>query len=74
MAFFGRTSEEVSDGLSDGSFGMVEETPSLIFEAARKALESNLGLGEGVGKFICDKAPEFASIPYYAKYIRCEFR
>jgi hypothetical protein len=60
MAFFGRTSEEVADGLADGSFGMVEETPALIFEAAKLALNSNLGFGEGVGKFISDKAPEYA--------------
>ncbi len=59
IAFFGRTSEEVSDGLADGRFGMVEETPQLIFEAARSAFENNLGLGEGLGKFISEKSPEF---------------
>jgi hypothetical protein len=55
MAFFGRTSEEVADGLSDGSFGMVEETPKLIFKAAVNSRSSGLGLGEGLGKFICDE-------------------
>jgi hypothetical protein len=59
MAFFGRTSEEVSETLKNGSFGMVEETPRLIFEAARLAGENGLGLGEGIGKFICEKSPEF---------------
>jgi hypothetical protein len=61
MAFFGRTSEEVADGLADGSFGMVEETPALIFEAARLALDSGLGFGEGVGKYISERAPEFSA-------------
>ena len=60
MAFFGRTSEEVSDGLSDGSFGMVEETPRLFFEAVKMAIAENLGLGEGLGKFIAQQSPKFA--------------
>ncbi len=59
IAFFGRTSEEVSDGLADGRFGMVEETPQLIFEAAKNALENDLGFGECLGKFISEKSPEF---------------
>ena len=61
MAFFGRTSEEVADGLQDGSFGMVEETPALIFEAIRQSSESGLGMGEGIGKYIKENGPEFAS-------------
>ncbi len=60
IAFFGKTSEEVSDGLADGRFGMVEETPGLIFEAAKNAIENGLGLGEGLGKFISKKSPEYA--------------
>jgi hypothetical protein len=59
MAFFGRTSEDVADGLADGTFGMVEETPKLIFEAARMARDSGLGLGEGLGKAVCDKEAQF---------------
>ena len=62
MAFLGRTSEEVSEGLADGTFGMVEETPGLLFEAARLASSQGLGLGEGIGKFIVERAPEYA--PY----------
>ena len=59
LAFFGRTSEDVSDGIRDGSFGMVEETPRLIFDAVAKARDEKLGLGEGVGKFITENKPEF---------------
>jgi hypothetical protein len=61
IAFFGRTSEEVVDGLSDGTFGMVEETPGFIFEAAAKAAEDDMGLGEGLGMFIMKRSPEFAA-------------
>ncbi len=59
LAFFGRTSEEVSEGLRDGSFGMVEETPKIIFDAAAEAKSEKLGLGEGMGKYITENNPEF---------------
>jgi hypothetical protein len=58
MAFLGRTSEEVSEGLTDGSFGMVEETPRLLFDAVAQAAKAGLGLGEGIGKFIFECQPE----------------
>jgi hypothetical protein len=61
MAFFGRTSEDVSETLADGSFGMVSETPNLIFEAAAIAKNEGLGLGEGMGRFISKKSPEFGN-------------
>jgi hypothetical protein len=61
MAFFGRTSEEVADGLADGTFGMVDETPKLFFEATSQAISDRLGLGEGVGKFIAVRKPEYAA-------------
>jgi hypothetical protein len=59
MAFFGKTSEEVSEGLSDGSFGMVDESPALLFQAASLAKKNMMGLGEGIGKFICDNNPKY---------------
>ena len=59
MAFFGRTSEDVVEGLGDGSFGMVEETPNMIFEAASDAKKRGLGLGEGIGIYIEKKSPEY---------------
>ena len=59
LAFFGRTSEEVSVGLGDGTFGMVRETPDLIFKGARLAAEAKLGLGEGIGKFILEQNPAY---------------
>ncbi|NLI16072.1 MAG: hypothetical protein GX409_07300 [candidate division Zixibacteria bacterium] len=58
IAFWGRTSEEVSDTIRDGSFGMVEETPRYLAEAVLKATE-NAGLGEAVGAYIEGKSPDF---------------
>jgi hypothetical protein len=57
IAFFGRTSEEVAETLADGSFGMVEETPKLIFDAAEEACQNGLGFGEGLGIYIERQAP-----------------
>jgi hypothetical protein len=59
MAFYGRTSEEVADGLTDGSFGMVEETPAHIFDAVNAANSGGLGLGEGLGKYIHESKAKF---------------
>jgi hypothetical protein len=59
IAFFGRTSEDVAEGLADGSFGMVEETPQMIFEAAALSVDEGTGLGEGAGRYIANKSPEY---------------
>jgi hypothetical protein len=68
VAFFGRTSEDVVEGLEDGSFGMVEETPRIIFEAAALAADKGLGLGEGIGRYITDKSPEYGE---YSVLLNC---
>ncbi|MCP4684251.1 MAG: hypothetical protein GY867_02285 [bacterium] len=52
LAFFGGTSEDVQRGLTDGSFGMVEETGDLFAAVARLAADQDLGLGEAGGRFI----------------------
>jgi hypothetical protein len=67
IACFGRTSEEVADGLADGSFGMVEETPELLFKAASQAGEKNLGLGEGIGCFINEQSPKYGDLSILRK-------
>lgn len=58
IAFWGRTSEEVSDTIRDGSFGMVKETPRYLAESLQTAA-ADIGLGEAVGGFIAKKSPEF---------------
>lgn len=47
-AFIGATSEDVAEGLSDGSFGMAYETGHYI----HKAIQSREGFGYSVGKAI----------------------
>lgn len=52
LAFAGRTSEDVGAGLSEGRFGMAEETGEFLNRAAQIAAEEGRGLGEAVGREI----------------------
>lgn len=62
MALFGRTSEEVVDGLKDGSFGMSRETGEFLNGAAVFARKNGLGYGEALGVKLEEARPEFADI------------
>jgi hypothetical protein len=55
---WGRTSEEVAETLTDGSFGMVEETPLYLALALQQA-GSDIGIGEAVGKYLYKTDSEF---------------
>ena len=50
IAMTGQTSEDVSEGLREGSFGMAEETATVINEAISQGAEKGWGIGESVGK------------------------
>jgi deoxyhypusine synthase len=52
LAYAGRTSEDVGAGLSEGSFGMSEETGAFLNRAAKLAASERKGLGEVVGREI----------------------
>ena len=52
MAYIGETSEDVSQTLSDGSFGMVEETGRILNETMESGLGDNLGAGPSIGRHI----------------------
>jgi hypothetical protein len=58
IAMIGRTSEDVGEGIVNGSFGMAKETASFINEAINGGLKRALGIGEAVGSRISrDKLP-----------------
>ncbi|MHC4481503.1 MAG: hypothetical protein ACYS1C_11125, partial [Planctomycetota bacterium] len=48
-AFMGETSEDVAEGLADGSFGFWRETFDAINGAAKRAAAGRGGFGEAVG-------------------------
>ncbi|HNX37188.1 MAG TPA: hypothetical protein PKI15_02405 [Candidatus Cloacimonadota bacterium] len=56
LAFYGKTSEDVSKTLANGSFGMVFETTHGINSTITKASADGLGYGEALGKHILENA------------------
>lgn len=49
IAMIGRTSEDVGEGILDGSFGMAEETASFINQAINSGFNKGIGIGEALG-------------------------
>jgi len=62
LAMVGQTSEEVTDGLGDGKFGMAEETGTLLNEAIKSGAANGIGLGEAVGVLLAEKDPPHKEI------------
>jgi hypothetical protein len=61
MALIGETSEDVGESITDGSFGMAEETGGMMNDAINASPE--LGYGAAVGKMILDhglKHPKYS--------------
>jgi deoxyhypusine synthase len=54
LAFVGRTSEDVAASLTDGSFGMAEETGSFLNKAITDGSTHGMGIGSAVGKAIIE--------------------
>jgi hypothetical protein len=52
LAFAGKTSEDVGATLASGQFGMARETADAFAVAARYGAESDVGLGEGLGRYL----------------------
>lgn len=61
IALSGATSEDVDEALGPGTFGMAEETGTLLNEAIRVARAEHEGLGQGVAGFLARRNPKHAS-------------
>jgi len=55
IAMIGRTSEDVGEGLVDGTFGMARETAFFINDAINGGVKKGMGIGEAVGERISKK-------------------
>ncbi|MBC8246402.1 MAG: hypothetical protein H8E81_02340 [Deltaproteobacteria bacterium] len=55
LAMAGKTSEDVSTSLGDGSFGMAEETAEFLSTAIKNAEAESMGLGDAVGRLVIDR-------------------
>jgi len=72
LALIGETSEYVEDTIEDGTFGMIEETGSILNQAIKDGAKNNYGMGYSIGKKISDlnlKNKEY-SILYNAYKLR----
>ncbi|MBW2289973.1 MAG: hypothetical protein JRG80_19655 [Deltaproteobacteria bacterium] len=54
LALIGRTSEDVSAEIDDGSFGMARETAALLNRAIARGAEAGIGMGEAIGREILE--------------------
>jgi hypothetical protein len=55
LTAFGGTSEDVAEGLGDGTFGMAEETGSEMNAAVARAAQAGRGLGEGLARYLHER-------------------
>ena len=56
MACFGATSEDVEAGLTDGSFGMAEETGRAMNDALQEGMRRGWGMGESLARALEQRA------------------
>lgn len=66
LAFMGSTSEDVATALADGSFGMAQETHSMINGAIRDGAKKHWGLGQSVGAMIVKRRLPYRNLSVLA--------
>jgi hypothetical protein len=72
IAFFGETSEEVGEGLVNGTFGMSEETGLLMNRVINESARNRGGMGRALGDFILEKKAEFSKFSLMAATTRAD--
>jgi hypothetical protein len=60
IALVGHTSEDVDEALGPGRFGMAEETGRLLNDAITEGVNSGLGLGQAVTRFVASRLSTFS--------------
>jgi hypothetical protein len=66
IAVWGKTSEQVEEGLKKGSFGMVEETSRLFNQISKCANRAGQGLGESIGEYLIKNKAKFRKYSLFA--------
>lgn len=62
IALSGATSEDVDATLGPGTFGMADETGTLLNQAISRGVAAGQGIGQSVGQFLIESAAPFAQI------------
>ncbi len=70
ISYIGETSEDVAETLRDGSFGMVEETGSILNDAIASGIREKIGAGESVGKHIINSGYDNTDLSIQASGIK----
>ncbi len=70
IAFWGKTSEQVEEGIEDGSFGMAKETGEVFNQISSLAGKRDMGLGEAIGKAILERKARFRKYSLLANAYR----
>jgi len=66
LAFVGKTSEDVAEGLQDGTFGMAAWTAEWFAGVVNLAEKNFLGLGEAAGRFINESKAKYGKYSLFA--------
>jgi hypothetical protein len=66
LAMWGKTSEDVGEGLKTGEFGTTEETAGFFLRAAGRCLEHDLGMGGAVIEELGDAKPAHREVSVLA--------
>jgi len=66
LAFAGKTSEDVAEGLKDGSFGMSEQTAEMFADVVNLTESRQIGLGEAAGIYINERNAQFREHSLFA--------
>ncbi|MCJ7458484.1 MAG: hypothetical protein MUP17_05795 [candidate division Zixibacteria bacterium] len=59
IGMWGKTSEDVKEGLKKGTFGMSEQTSRLFNQISKCSIDAEQGLGEGIGQFLVQSKAKF---------------
>ena len=59
ISLIGETSEDVADGIEDGTFGMAQETGNAMQTAANVGNKTEIGFGKALGNMILDDNNKF---------------
>lgn len=72
IAMLGRTSEEVTEGLADGMFGMVAESPAAMNAAICSGAAQGKGMGAALGQALVEQPAEYSHLSILASGVRCQ--
>lgn len=70
LALFGYTSEDVTEGILTGKFGMAKEPCDFINEAAKRAARQKIGLGQAIGKALLESEGKFVEFSILAQCVK----